>query len=108
MGNGHGHWNQHLARARQRGSHTSKQWYAMQRHFRFRCVRCQKMPYPNGRLTKDHILAVSLGGSDSLTNLQPLCSKCNSKKGIQAIDYRFNGLTTKRAKRFIKYLIKNE
>lgn len=103
-----GHWQEHLARARQRGSHTRKQWRAMQRYFNFRCVRCQKMPHPNGQLTKDHILPISLGGSDSLTNLQPLCSRCNSKKGIKAIDYRFNGLTAKRAKKFLRYLIANE
>ena len=28
MGNS-GRWQEHLARARQRGSHTSKQWYTM-------------------------------------------------------------------------------
>lgn len=32
-------------------------------------------------LTVDHIVAVSIGGSDEMSNLQTLCQPCNSKKG---------------------------
>jgi len=34
-------------------------------------------------ITKDHILAKSAGGSDELINLQPMCKRCNQKKGCK-------------------------
>jgi 5-methylcytosine-specific restriction endonuclease McrA len=35
----------------------------------------------NVLMTKDHILPSSKGGPESLENMQPMCSICNSKKG---------------------------
>lgn len=39
---------------------------------------------PNGTfvmMTKDHILPRSKGGTDALENLQPMCKRCNGRKG---------------------------
>jgi 5-methylcytosine-specific restriction endonuclease McrA len=42
-----------------------------------RCAHCGK----SGRMTMDHILPVSRGGSHWLHNIQKLCYPCNNAKG---------------------------
>lgn len=58
------------------GSHTLEQWEAMKRIFRNKCANCGMVK----KLTKDHIQPLSKGGSDYISNIQPLCRNCNSKK----------------------------
>ena len=41
-----------------------------------RCVVCGATP-EDDRLVVDHILPVSLGGSDEMDNLRTLCNECN-------------------------------
>lgn len=51
-----------------------------------KCLRCGK---PDVKLTPDHIIPLSRGGSNDLFNIQPLCFSCNSAKGNRVIiDYR--------------------
>lgn len=58
------------------GSHTLEQWEQLKARASFRCVKCgEEKP-----LTKDHIKPLSIGGSDNIGNIQPLCRNCNSKK----------------------------
>lgn len=45
----------------------------------FRCVGCGT----ESRLSLDHIIPHSLGGSDEEANLQTLCKSCNSRKGAR-------------------------
>lgn len=57
-------------------THTLAQWEDLKRRAKGRCVKChQKRP-----LTRDHIIPVSRGGSDEITNIQPLCHSCNARK----------------------------
>ncbi len=37
-------------------------------------------------MTKDHILAKSLGGENEIDNYQPMCQNCNSKKGDKTLE----------------------
>lgn len=49
-----------------------------------KCLSCGS----NNKIHLDHIVPVVYGGENSIDNLQPLCDKCNTSKGIKTIDYR--------------------
>lgn len=51
------------------------------------CLACGRRE-PAIRLTVDHIIPLSLGGTNSLDNLQPLCVECNQEKGARIADHR--------------------
>lgn len=51
-----------------------------------KCLACKK----KHKLTVDHVIPVIRGGKNSVENLQPLCQRCNSVKGIMIIDYRLD------------------
>ena len=61
--------------ARTAGSHTTAEWRSVLRYFEDSCLGCAI----KGAMTKDHIDPVALGGSDDISNLQPLCGSCNSR-----------------------------
>lgn len=65
------------------GGHTYAEWIELKKLYGNRCASCGN----SGRLTKDHILPVSRGGTDDITNIQPLCASCNSSKGTKIILY---------------------
>jgi len=50
-----------------------------------RCLACGKS---KGRIELDHVVPLYKGGEHDPRNLQVLCHRCNSAKGIQTIDYR--------------------
>lgn len=67
-----------LAAARAKGTHSAKQWDRIVAKYDGRCVRCGYRGPDGWRPTKDHIRAISDGGSDAARNLQPLCRECNT------------------------------
>lgn len=52
------------------------------------CLRCERSE-DVARLTVDHIVPLTCGGTNLIDNIQPLCGPCNRSKGAKAIDYRF-------------------
>jgi 5-methylcytosine-specific restriction endonuclease McrA len=48
----------------------------------FQCQNCGRSTLhdPTVKLNVDHIIAITKGGSDDLSNLQTLCSRCNQQK----------------------------
>ena len=72
------------------GAHSKQEWQAIVEFYDSKCL-CCGVPASEtafGRLTKDHVVPLSQGGSDFASNLQPLCKSCNSRKGTREIDYR--------------------
>ena len=63
---------------------TSKQWKDLCDFYGNKCLCCGKV----GKLSIDHVKPLALGGSNDISNIQPLCQSCNSKKNMKHIDYR--------------------
>jgi 5-methylcytosine-specific restriction endonuclease McrA len=88
----HSHKTEHLMRTKIRtmrikgiGGKVSKQeWDEIKAKYQFKCLRCGKKK----KLTMDHIIPISSGGSHTVGNIQPLCGPCNSIKATNTIDYR--------------------
>lgn len=78
---------QQLRRARKanaEGEHTAEEFEALCKKHDYKCLACGQKT----KLTADHIVPLSCGGSNDIGNIQPLCMKCNCSKGTKTIDYR--------------------
>jgi 5-methylcytosine-specific restriction endonuclease McrA len=64
--------------------HTEQEWQELCVRYDHRCLCCgERKP-----LSRDHVVPVTMGGTDSIDNIQPLCKVCNSRKNNRTIDYR--------------------
>lgn len=54
----------------------------------YTCKCCGKKTKRGRSLTVDHIRPISMGGKSVLSNLQTLCSECNTMKDRQEIDFK--------------------
>lgn len=70
------------------GSHTPTEWQAICMKQGMKCADCRR---PR-KLTKDHVVPLSRGGTDFAYNIQGLCLSCNSKKRDKVVGYALASL----------------
>lgn len=68
------------------GSHTFGEWENLKAQYNWICP-CCRIKEPFVKLTEDHVVPLSKGGSDNIENIQPLCRQCNSSKNTTIIKY---------------------
>src|SRR3990167_20860 len=71
------------------GSFSFEQWVDLKKKYNYICL-CCKQQEPFIVLSIDHIVPISMGGTNDISNIQPLCRKCNSQKYTKFIDYRID------------------
>ncbi len=76
--------NRRALEANVEGTHTSKEWKELCEKYNNKCLCCKSQT----KLTRDHIVPLSKGGTNYISNIQPLCLSCNSSKKQKIIDYR--------------------
>jgi 5-methylcytosine-specific restriction endonuclease McrA len=82
---------EHMAAARLLGTHTAKEWGEKVDALRGPCRYC-RTDLNMFNMVKDHMIAVEVGGSDSIDNLQPICWECNIQKARTPHDeYAYTG-----------------
>lgn len=67
--------------------YTGVEWEALKATYEYRCLMCHRQE-PEIKLTFDHVIPTVLGGTNDISNGQPLCVSCNSHKHTQVIDLR--------------------
>lgn len=65
------------------GSHTLQEWQSLKDKYNHRCAMCGR----EAKLTKDHVIPLSKGGTDYISNIMPLCRNCNSKKHNKILEH---------------------
>lgn len=69
-----------------KGKYSQKEWMELLENYKRTCPACG-MGEPDVLLTPDHIIPISKGGLNYISNIQPLCLTCNLKKWTKTIKY---------------------
>ena len=67
------------------GAYTKEEWDNLCEKYNYKCLACGEAK----PLTVDHIIPLTKGGLNDISNIQPLCAKCNLAKRTKTIDYRY-------------------
>lgn len=68
--------------------YTGAELFELVRKYGSACMRCGTTERGFMAHVPDHIIPLSLGGSNTIDNIQILCFGCNGKKRNYTIDYR--------------------
>jgi len=63
---------------------TKTEWEELKHTYGHGCLACGR----KDKLSADHVKPLCLGGTNEISNIQPLCLRCNFKKNAKEIDYR--------------------
>jgi hypothetical protein len=66
------------------GSFTDREFRQLSAQYGNVCLRCGRRRV----LFPDHVIPLAKKGRNDITNIQPLCLRCNSIKGVRSSDYR--------------------
>lgn len=72
-----------------KGSHTYEQWQSLVEQHEHKCYYCGVLTTNEEgktKLTRDHILPLSRGGTDDISNVVPSCKSCNGSKGNKTLE----------------------
>ena len=75
------------ARHASRGNFTVEEFKELCESYGNKCLACGDT---EAVLEADHVVPLTKGGSDSISDIQSLCGSCNRKKAVNIIDYRLN------------------
>lgn len=67
------------------GSHTYEEWINLCKTYKYMCLCCKRTDV---KLTEDHIIPLSKGGTNYIWNIQPLCLSCNIRKYDKTINFK--------------------
>lgn len=71
-------------KAQNGGNHTAIEFGVLCKKYGNECLACGI----GGKLTVDHVVPIAKGGTNDISNIQPLCMSCNASKQDKTIDYR--------------------
>jgi 5-methylcytosine-specific restriction endonuclease McrA len=75
------------ARHASHGRFTVEEFRELCERYGNKCLACGDT---EAELEADHVVPLTKGGSDNISNIQPLCGSCNGKKFVNILDYRLN------------------
>jgi 5-methylcytosine-specific restriction endonuclease McrA len=69
------------------GKISRSEWLAALEITHYKCISCEE-ELAN---TIDHVISFKNGGTNTYDNIQPMCLRCNLKKGTREVDFRPRG-----------------